>query len=164
MILTAKHTPGHTPEHVSFLAAENIRPDRPFAVFSGDCLFADSVGRPDLLGDDQSSGLAKQLFHSVRDFFLKLDDDIRVHPGHGAGSPCGANISDRLVTTIGYEREHNPALQFEDEQKFVEFVLFTAPPEPRYYKRLKKVNAKGPDVLGRVPTAVPLPPKRSSGR
>ena len=156
VILTAKHTPGHTPEHLSFLAAENTRPDRPFAVFSGDCLFADSVGRPDLLGDDQTGGLAKQLFRSVRDFYLKLDDDVRVHPGHGAGSPCGANISDRLVTTIGYEREHNPALQFEDEAKFVEYVLFTAPPEPRYYKRLKKVNAKGPAVLGRVPTAVPL--------
>jgi len=156
VILTAKHTPGHTPEHLSFLAAENTRPDRPFAVFSGDCLFADSVGRPDLLGDDQTGGLAKQLFRSVCDFYLKLDDDVRVHPGHGAGSPCGANISDRLVTTIGYEREHNPALQFEDEAKFVEYVLFTAPPEPRYYKRLKKVNAKGPAVLGRVPTAVPL--------
>ena len=156
MVLTAKHTPGHTPEHLSFLAAENTRPDRPFAVFSGDCLFADSVGRPDLLGDDQTGGLAKQLFRSVRDFYLKLDDDVRVHPGHGAGSPCGANISDRLVTTVGYEREHNPALQFQDEAKFVEYVLFTAPPEPRYYKRLKKVNAKGPAVLGRVPTAVPL--------
>jgi hydroxyacylglutathione hydrolase len=157
VILTARHTPGHTPEHLSFLAAENTRPDRPFAVFSGDCLFADSVGRPDLLGDDQSGGLAKQLFRSVRDFYLKLDDDVRVHPGHGAGSPCGANISDRLVTTIGYERAHNPALQFEDEAKFVEYVLFTAPPEPRYYKRLKTVNARGPVVLGRVPTAVPIP-------
>ena len=156
VILTAKHTPGHTPEHMSFLAAESTRPSRPFAVFSGDCLFADSVGRPDLLGNNQTGGLAKQLFRSVRDFYLKLDDDVRIHPGHGAGSPCGANISDRLVTTIAYEREHNPALQFEDEAKFVEYVLFTAPPEPRYYKRLKKVNAKGPAVLGRVPTAVPL--------
>lgn len=156
VVLTTRHTPGHTPEHLSFLATESTRPDRPFAVFSGDSLFADSVGRPDLLGDDQTGGLAKQFFRSVRDFYLKLDDDVRVHPGHGAGSPCGANISDRLVTTIGYEREHNPALQFADEEKFVEYVLFTAPPEPRYYKRLKKVNAQGPAVLGRVPTAVPL--------
>ena len=54
VILTAKHTPGHTPEHLSYLAAERNRPDQPFAVFSGDCLFANSVGRPDLLGDDQS--------------------------------------------------------------------------------------------------------------
>ncbi|MDZ4686615.1 MAG: MBL fold metallo-hydrolase [Planctomycetaceae bacterium] len=159
VILTAKHTPGHTPEHLSYLAEEGNRPGRPFAVFSGDCLFADSVGRPDLLGDDKSDKLAKELFHSVRDFFLKLDDDVRVHPGHGAGSPCGANISDRLVTTIGYERQHNPALQFADEAKFVEYVLFNAPPEPRYYKRMKQVNAKGPEVLGRLPTCPALPPK-----
>ncbi len=160
VVLTARHTPGHTPEHMSFLAAENSRPDRPFAVFSGDCLFADSVGRPDLLGDEQTSGLARELFHSIRDFYLKLPDDLRVHPGHGAGSPCGANISDRLVTTIGYERQYNPALQFENEKEFVEFVLFTAPPEPRYYKRTKQVNAKGPAVLGRVPTAAPLSPEQ----
>lgn len=159
VILTAKHTPGHTPEHLSFLAAESNRPDSPFAVFSGDCLFADSVGRPDLLGDDESDRLAKQLFRSVREFFLKLDDAVRVHPGHGAGSPCGANISDRMVTTIGYERRHNKALRIEDEKKFVEFVLFTAPPEPRYYKRMKRVNAKGPEVLGRLPTCPALPPK-----
>ena len=159
VVLTAKHTPGHTPEHMSYLAAESNRPDHPFAVFSGDCLFADSVGRPDLLGDDRTGGLAKELFKSVREFYLKLDDDVRVHPGHGAGSPCGANISDRLVTTVGYERKHNPALQIADEAKFVEFVLFTAPPEPRYYKRMKQVNAHGPEVLGRLPTCPPLPPK-----
>lgn len=167
VVLTARHTPGHTPEHLSYLAAEGNRPDRPFAVFSGDCLFADSVGRPDLLGEEKSDKLAKELFRSVRDLYLKLDDDVRVHPGHGAGSPCGANISDRLVTTIGYERRHNPALQIADEAKFVEYVLFTAPPEPRYYKRMKQVNAKGPDVLGRLPTCPPLPPrafKRAVGK
>ncbi|MEO2091254.1 MAG: MBL fold metallo-hydrolase, partial [Gemmataceae bacterium] len=72
VILTARHTPGHTPEHVSFLAAEGDRPDTPFAVFSGDTLFADSVGRPDLLGESQSKQLAHQLFASLRDFYLKL--------------------------------------------------------------------------------------------
>ena len=99
VILSAKHTPGHTPEHLSYLASDGQSPDRPFAVFSGDCLFAGSVGRPDLLGEDKSDQQAKQLFKSIRDFYLKLDDAVRVHPGHGAGSPCGANISDRLVTS-----------------------------------------------------------------
>ncbi len=159
VVLTAKHTPGHTPEHMSYLAAEGNRPDTPFAVFSGDCLFADSVGRPDLLGDDQTGGLAKQLYKSIYEFYLKLPDDLRVHPGHGAGSPCGANISDRLVTTVGYERKHNPALQFKDEAGFVEFVLFTAPPEPVYYPRMKKANAAGPVVLGRLPTCPAIDPK-----
>ena len=68
VILTARHTPGHTPEHLAFLAAESHRADTPFAVFSGDCLFADSVGRPDLLGEDQAEDFAKKLFHSLRDF------------------------------------------------------------------------------------------------
>lgn len=156
VILTAKHTPGHTPEHLSYLVAESNRPDTPFAIFSGDCLFADSVGRPDLLGEDQTSGLAKQLYHSIYDFYLKLPDDLRVHPAHGAGSPCGANISDRLVSTIGYERQNNPALQFKDETKFIEYVLFTAPPEPTYYPRTKKENAAGPPILNRLPTCPPL--------
>ena len=159
VILTAKHTPGHTPEHMSYLASESNHPDQPFAIFSGDCLFANSVGRPDLLGDDQTGGLAKQLYNSIYGFYLKLPDDVRVHPAHGAGSPCGANISDRLVTTIGYERKNNPALQFEDEAKFIEYVLFTAPPEPVYYKRLKKENAAGPVVLGRLPTCPAMAPK-----
>lgn len=156
VILTARHTPGHTPEHMSYVAAESNRPDHPFAVFSGDCLFADSVGRPDLLGDDQAEKLAKQLFRSLHGFYLKLADDVRVHAAHGAGSPCGADISDRLVTTIGYEREFNAALQFEDEAEFTEFALSTAPPEPRYYPRMKKENARGPEVLGRLPTCPPL--------
>lgn len=159
VILTAKHTPGHTPEHMSYLVSESNRPDQAFAIFSGDCLFANSVGRPDLLGDDQTDGLAKQLYQSIYGFFLKLPDSVRVHPAHGAGSPCGANISDRLVTTIGYERTNNPALQFKDETAFVDYVLFTAPPEPVYYPRMKQENAEGPVVLGRLPTCSPMAPK-----
>lgn len=158
VILTAKHTPGHTPEHMSYLVSENNHPDQSFAVFSGDCLFANSVGRPDLLGNQQTDGLAKQLYKSIYEFYLKLPDSVRVHPAHGAGSPCGANISDRLVTTIGYERKNNPALQFKDEAEFIEYVLFTAPPEPVYYPRMKKENAKGPAVLDRLPTCPPMAP------
>lgn len=160
VVLTARHTPGHTPEHLAYLAAESTRPDRPFAVLSGDCLFADSVGRPDLLGQEKSQDLARQLYRSLREVFLKLDDDVRVHPAHGAGSPCGANISDRLVSTIGYERRFNPALQVKDEAEFIAYVLHTAPPEPRYYPRAKKINATGPDVLGRLPTVPGLTPRQ----
>jgi hydroxyacylglutathione hydrolase len=156
VILTARYTPGHTPEHMSFLAAEGNRPDTPFAVFSGDTLFADSVGRPDLLGEDQARELARKLFISLREVYLKLPDGVRVHPAHGAGSPCGADIADRLVTTIGYERTHNKALQFTDEAAFVEFTLSTAPPEPVYYRRMKKINADGPEVIGRLPTCPPV--------
>lgn len=156
VILTARHTPGHTPEHVSILIGEDKRPDDPFAVFSGDTLFADSVGRPDLLGAAKSEELARELFKSLRGFYLRLPDHVRVHPAHGAGSPCGADIGDRLVTTIGYERRHNPSLRIEEEDAFVEHVLRSAPPEPTYYKRMKKLNADGPDVLGGLPVCRPM--------
>lgn len=159
VMLTVKHTPGHTPEHVSFLAAESNRRDRSFAVFSGDCLFADSVGRPDLLGADKTQKLSKQLYKSIYGFFLKLDDSVRVHAAHGAGSPCGADISDRQVSTIGYERQNNPALQCKNEAEFIKHVLFIAPPEPVYYSRMKKENTKGPEILGRMPACPALAPK-----
>ena len=156
VILTARHTPGHTPEHMAYLAAENTHPDHPWGVFSGDCLFANSVGRPDLLGEDQTQPLARQLFRSLREVFLRLADDIQVFPAHGAGSPCGANIGDRLSTTIGYERRFNPPLQFADEARFIDYVLSTAPPEPRYYPRMKRLNTQGPEILHRLPNVPPL--------
>jgi hydroxyacylglutathione hydrolase len=146
IILTALHTPGHTPEHLSFVAANRSQIDHPWGLFSGDFLFADSVGRPDLLGAENTDRLAKQLFHSLQTALKKLDDSLRLYPAHGAGSPCGANICDRQ-STLGYERHHNPALQFTDEDKFIAWVLETAPPIPRYYSRMKKVNAQGPELL-----------------
>jgi hydroxyacylglutathione hydrolase len=94
LVLTARHTPGHTPEHVSFLVAEAARKE-PFGIFSGDTVFVDSVGRPDLLGEDETRRLAGQLFQSVREFYLKLDDGVILYPGHGAGSACGPDIGDR---------------------------------------------------------------------
>lgn len=159
IVITARHTPGHTPEHLSFLVAEDKCPEDPFAVLSGDTLFADSVGRPDLLGASQAKKLAHDLFKSLREFYMCLPEHVRVHPAHGAGSPCGADIGDRLVTTIGYEVRHNKSLQIEDEEEFVEHVLHESPPEPTYYKRMKKINADGPDVLGGLPVCKMLPAK-----
>ena len=109
LVLTARHTPGHTPEHVSFLVAEAARKE-PFGIFSGDTVFVDSVGRPDLLGEDETQSLAGQLFQSVREFYLKLDDGVILYPGHGAGSACGPDIGDRKGSTMGYERKFNPYL------------------------------------------------------
>ena len=147
VVLTAMHTPGHTPEHMAYLATDR---GKPWGFFSGDFLFAGSVGRPDLLGADQTPGLAKALFRSMRTALAPLADDVPLYPAHGAGSPCGANIGDRQ-SNIGYERQHNPALQFIDEAEFIDWVLRTAPPMPRYYPRMKKINALGPEVLNGLP-------------
>ncbi len=157
-LITARHTPGHTPEHLAYLIAETDHPDVPWGVLTGDSLFVSSAGRPDLLGTAQAKKLAGQLFDTLREFYLRLDDGVIVYPGHGAGSPCGADIGDRLSSTIGHERRFNAFLQFDQVKPFTEFVLSTAPPAPTYYPRMKKVNAKGPEVHGNLPDVPALPP------
>jgi len=154
VILTAVHTPGHTPEHMAYLATEK---GKPLGFFSGDFLFADSVGRPDLLGAAQTPGLARALFRSLRTALAPLPDAVPLYPAHGAGSPCGASICDRQ-STIGHERRHNPALQFTDESAFIDWVLRTAPPMPRYYPRMKRINARGPEILNGLPAVEWLGP------
>ncbi len=158
-IITVKHTPGHTPEHVSYTLAEQKHPDTPWGVLTGDSLFVNSAGRPDLLGSSETEELTKKLFETLRGFYLALPDSVIIYPAHGHGSPCGADIGDRLESTIGYERKFNPYLQFTDFEKFKEHALGSAPPVPAYYPRMKKLNAKGPEVLGNLPRVQGLPAK-----
>ncbi len=157
-LITVRHTPGHTPEHVSYLIAGKDHPGTPWGVLTGDSLFVSSAGRPDLLGSAQAKKLAGKLFHTLRDFYLKLDDGVIIYPGHGAGSPCGADIGERLSSTIGHERRFNAFLQYEDVRSFTDYALSTAPPTPTYYPRMKKVNAKGPEIIGNLPDVRGLPP------
>ncbi len=159
VLITVRHTPGHTPEHVAYLMAEKDHPDAPWGVLTGDSLFVNSAGRPDLLGSGQEKKQAAQQFHTLRDFYLKLADGVTIYPAHGNGSPCGADIGDRLSSTIGYERRFNAFLQFQDVKSFTAYALSTTPPEPAYYPRMKKLNVKGPEVLGNLPIARGLPPK-----
>ena len=159
LLVIARHTPGHTPEHMSYLLAEADHPDDSWGILTGDSLFVSSAGRPDLLGEKHTKQLAEQQFRTLRDFYLKMPDHVMIYPNHGAGSPCGADIGDRLTSTIGYERRFNTFLQFDEVQKFTEYALATAPPVPKYYPVMKKVNAQGPQVLGNLPRVPGLPPK-----
>jgi hydroxyacylglutathione hydrolase len=159
VLVTARHTPGHTPEHMSYLLADADQPGEPWAILTGDSLFVSSAGRPDLLGEKHTKQLAEQQFHTLRDFYLKMPDHVMIYPNHGAGSPCGADIGARLSSTIGYERRFNKFLQFDDVKKFTDYALATAPPVPKYYPLMKKVNAEGPEVLGNLPRVPGLPPK-----
>ena len=111
------------------------------------------------MGSDQAEKLAEELYETLYSYYLKLSDDVIIYPTHGHGSPCGASIGDRLTSTIGYERQFNPFLQHSDKDEFKEYALSTAPPEPTYYKRMKKLNAKGPEVIGHLPLVPGLPPK-----
>jgi hydroxyacylglutathione hydrolase len=159
LLVIARHTPGHTPEHMSYLLADADHPDDAWGILTGDSLFVSSAGRPDLLGEKHTKQLAEQQFRTLRDFYLKMPDHVMIYPNHGAGSPCGADIGDRLTSTIGYERRFNTFLQFDEVQKFTEYALATAPPVPKYYPVMKKVNAQGPRVLGNLPRVPGLPPK-----
>lgn len=149
--LSAIHTPGHTPEHVCLVARGGRGAAAPWAVFTGDTLFAGEVGRPDLLGEGTEDGLARQLFHTLHRKLLPLGDELIVYPGHGKGSPCGGAIGDRTTTTIGYERRHNPRLAIRDEDAFVRDLLASQTPAPRYYARMKVVNATGPQEMPAQP-------------
>ena len=157
-MVTACHTPGHTPEHMSYLLAETEHAEAPWGVLTGDSLFVGSAGRPDLLGSDETEELTRRLFETLCGFYLNLRDEVMIFPAHGAGSPCGADIGDRMQSTIGYERRFNPFLGFSDYDEFKEHALANAPPVPSYYPRMKKVNARGPEVLGHHPRVPDLPP------
>ncbi len=141
------HTPGHTPEHLSVLTSQ---PDQPVRLFTGDTLFVGAVGRPDLLGEEQTRRLAGELYDSLFKKILVLDDRIQVHPGHGAGSLCGASIGKDEFTTIGQEKRFNPMLQHATKEAFVAAVLADLPDTPPYFPRMKKMNQEGPPLLGLV--------------
>jgi len=158
-VLTARHTPGHTPEHLAFLASESASPDEPWGVFSGDALFVHSAGRPDLLhGDARADALPDQLFDTLRRVFRDLDDGVLLFPGHGAGSGCGAGIADRPLSTLGHEKRHNPCLSQDDREGFKSFIASGTPPEPEHYARLKLLNGQGPPVLTATPACPGLEP------
>jgi len=157
--MKARFTPGHTPEHMSYMLYEGEK-DTPWGVLSGDAFFVDSVGRPDLLGEDETEELTEKLFHTVRDVFMALPDDVIIYPCHGAGSACGPDIGDRMSSTIGYERRSNSYARIEDLEEFKDAILGDAPPVPTHYPRMKKVNSKGPEVLRNLPRIEPMTVER----
>lgn len=150
-------TPGHTPEHVTYVVVDRSRADVPVLAFTGGDLLVGAVGRPDLLGRELGEKLAPMLYDSLFGKILKLEDYVEVLPTHGAGSLCGRGISAKRTTTIGYERRFNPALQHTDKTEFVEFVLAGNPGIPTYYKRMRPTNQAGP-AEWRLPEPNLLPP------
>jgi len=141
--LTFLHTPGHTWEHVCVLAERDGQPPR---LFTGDLLFVGAVGRPDLVGDAQTRQLAEKLFDSLGRV-MSLDDRIEIHPGHGAGSLCGAGIGQDPSSTIARERRQNAMLQHGSRDAFVAAVLADLPETPPYFARMKRLNQAGPPPI-----------------
>lgn len=148
------HTPGHTPESVSFLVTDSPATDQPMGILTGDFVFVGDIGRPDLLEtaagqEGAMKPAAKELYKSVKDF-KNLPEYLQVWPGHGSGSACGKALGAVPESTVGYELRFSPAFQAAtSENKFVDFILDGQPEPPRYFSRMKKVNREGPAVLGR---------------
>ena len=130
------HTPGHTPDSMSVLVTDRSRGDIPWFVLTGDALFIGSVGRPDLGG----ARAAEDAYDSLTRVLLTLDDLVEVYPGHGAGSMCGRAMSAKTGSTIGFERRFNPALQFRDKAKFVDFLMEGVPPKPPSFDTIVAKN------------------------
>ncbi|WP_434130624.1 MBL fold metallo-hydrolase [Methylocaldum sp. GT1BB] len=156
--LQALHTPGYTPEHVCYRVSGGKGAEAPWGVFTGDTLFCGDIGRTDLLGKEEADGMTRRLYHSLFDKLLPLGDELTIYPAHGKGSPCGGNIGDRLISTLGYERRHNPKLLADNEDEFVKNQLGSLQPAPFYYAHLKDVNTHGPRVLACVPPIPMLEP------
>jgi hydroxyacylglutathione hydrolase len=159
------HTPGHTPESISFLLTDQGGgANEPMGIFTGDFVFVGSIGRPDLL--ETAAGMigtaesgARQLYHSMLKF-RQLPDHLQVWPAHGAGSACGKGLGAIPSSTVGYEKRFNPALQYNDEQKFVDYILADQPETPFYFAVMKRVNKVGPELLRNLHAVEPIDPAR----
>ncbi|MGC0274791.1 MBL fold metallo-hydrolase [Pseudactinotalea sp. Z1739] len=154
--IEARHTPGHTPEHLSFLVTDGAFSSDPGYLLSGDFIFVGDLGRPDLL-DEAAGGVdtrfagAQDLFASLKNLLLDLPDHVQIYPAHGAGSACGKALGAVPATTVGYERLFAwwaSYLRNDDEQGFVSELLADQPDAHAYFARMKRQNKEGPQVLG----------------
>jgi hydroxyacylglutathione hydrolase len=151
--IKAVYTPGHTDESLCYVASEGTEAER---VFTGDTLFAGSVGRTDLYGKQAQQFQAEKLYTSLHEKLLPLGDGVLVYPAHGAGSVCGSKISGQTPTTVGYEKQTNPYLGLGKEefvQKAVDEKLVT----PRYFKQMEILNIEGPPLLSGFSDPKPFP-------
>lgn len=151
-------TPGHTPEHIAFTLTE-VEAKAPSALFSGGALIVGGAARTDLLGHGMTLPLARNLYHTLHHKLLTLPDSVNVFPTHGAGSFCVAPASSERTTTIGRERTGNPLARAQNEDEFIALALFGLPSYPVYYKEMRPINQRGPQVLGGVPQLKPLAPE-----
>ncbi len=156
--IKALHTPGHTPEHLSYLVTDSGGgADRPMGLASGDFLFVNDVGRPDLLEsaakvEGKMEPSARRMYRSIQRF-LEMPDYLQIWPGHGAGSACGKALGAVPHTTAGYEKMFNPmiAAAKEGEETFVREILKGQPEPQMYFARMKRDNRDGPPLLGSLP-------------
>lgn len=138
VVVKVLHTPGHTLDSICLLVTDSRRSEQPWFVITGDTLFVGAIGRPDLAGREKE--MAGRLFESLRDKLLTLPDETEIFPGHQAGSVCGAGISGKPSSTIGFERRWNPALRIVNRDEFVAHLTANIPPRPAEMDRMVAAN------------------------
>ncbi len=141
-------TPGHTPDGLCGLVAPKKQPDKPNLIFTGDVLFIGSVGRPDLMGGTAAAAsLASQSYDTWTQKLSKLPDNINIFPAHGAGSLCGAHLSDEPTSTLGAQKIANPYVQHKTRGAYIAAVLDGLPEAPQYFQHNAALNKKGPELV-----------------
>ena len=147
--IAALETPGHSPDSISFVVRKG---GKPLGIFTGDTLFAGDVGRPDLRdAEEKPTKLAAALFDSLFEKLLRLPEETKVWPAHGAGSLCGRKISSAPFSTIGQERLFNWALQIKEREQFIRTMVENLPERPPYFSHVVQVNLAGAPMLGSLP-------------
>lgn len=143
--LQAIATPGHGPAHHAYLVTDHTRGDEPWFVLTGDALLVGDAGRPDLHahGERTAEEMARALYRSLRDRLLALPDDLVLYPAHYSGSVCGRGLSANPISTVGFERRHNTALQFDSEEEFVAALTRDVPPAPEGQDAIVAANRSG---------------------
>ena len=159
LTLRALATPGHTPEHLSYLLLDG---SRSAALFSGGSLLVGAVARTDLIAPGRTEELARALWRSLHERILTLPGDLPVYPTHGAGSFCAAPAGAARTTTIGTEKAANPLLAAPSEGAFVKLLLGGLGSYPPYFLRLREVNRQGPVLHGPGPYS--FGPRRLTSR
>ncbi|MGJ1364404.1 MBL fold metallo-hydrolase [Sphingobacterium spiritivorum] len=157
-------TPGHSPESISLILVDQTRDT---SLFSGDTLLFGNVGRPDLRdtdGDPHSAReqLARDMYHTVQNKLIPLDDQLDLYPAHGAGSLCASGISDATSGTIGHERLHNPAFRIRNEEEFVSWILADLGFVPAYFTFDVHLNLKGAANLEERLSAIKILPANAA--
>jgi hydroxyacylglutathione hydrolase len=156
--LRVLETPGHTPESICLVIADEEKSREPWAILTGDTLFLGDVGRPDLSKKFTPAQLAGMLYDNLHNKILQLPDHVLVYPAHGAGSLCGRNMRAERVSTIGTERLTNYALQIKSREEFIQQLTSNLPARPEYFLQDAEMNRTGALALADLPTLAVIEP------
>jgi glyoxylase-like metal-dependent hydrolase (beta-lactamase superfamily II)/rhodanese-related sulfurtransferase len=162
--LEVLYTPGHTPNSLSLLVSDKSRSEEPWMILTGDLLFVGDIGRPDLAGNEILGEQVHNLYDSLYNKLGAYPDHLEVFPAHGMGSLCGRGMSSKTSSTLGYERRHNPMLQFKNFEDFRVEMSQGFPTRPKSFTHIIRTNIKGAPLLDCCPPEPALSPDQFEQR